>query len=98
MPHEGYTDPTMNDGPRFHSNILVSELTERDTRAIKASDISSTPLVVKTADGVMITKTSRSSTKPPLHAGAQEKLDSQGDRMRGYRMMARILGRGTYEN
>ena len=40
MPQEGYADPVMNDGPRFHSIIGVSELTERVTRArvIKASD------------------------------------------------------------
>ena len=31
MPHEGYTDPIMNDEPRFHSNVPVSELTERVT-------------------------------------------------------------------
>ena len=28
MPHEGYTDPVTNDGPRFHSDMPVSELTE----------------------------------------------------------------------
>ena len=86
--------PSANDEPGFHSDMTVSDLSERDTLAIEASDVSSTPLVVETVDGVMITKTSRSSTKPPLHAGAQEKLDSQGDRMRGCRMMAQILGRG----
>ena len=39
MSQEGYADPVMNDGPRFHSIIPVSELTERVTRArvIKAS-------------------------------------------------------------
>ena len=52
MPHEGYADPVMNDGPRFHSNMPVSELTERDTRAIEASVVSSAPPVVKTKDGV----------------------------------------------
>ena len=53
MPHEGYADPIMNDGPRFHSNVPVSELAERDTRAIEASVISSAPLVAETVDGVM---------------------------------------------
>ena len=43
MPHEGYADPITNDGPRFHSNVPISELTERVTRAIEASDISSAP-------------------------------------------------------
>jgi hypothetical protein len=52
MPHEGYVDPVMNDGPRFHSNVPVSELTERVTRAIEASDVSSAPPVVKITDGV----------------------------------------------
>jgi len=52
IPHEGYADPVMNDGPGFHSDMPVSELTERVTRAIEASDVSSTPLVAKTADEV----------------------------------------------
>ena len=51
MPHEGYADPIMNDGPRFHSNMPTSELTEHDTQAIEASDVSSTPPVAETADG-----------------------------------------------
>ena len=40
MSQEGYADPIMNDRPRFHSIIPVSELTERVTRAraIEASD------------------------------------------------------------
>ena len=88
MPHEDYADPITNDGPRFHSDIPVSELTERDTQAIEASGVSSTPPVAKTMDGVRITKTSRPSTGPPLRVGARGKLDSQGDRMRGHRTMA----------
>ena len=52
MPHEGYVDPVTNDGPGFHSNVPVSELTECVTRAIEASGVSSAPLVVETADGV----------------------------------------------
>ena len=47
MPHEGYADPIMNDGPGFYSNMPVSELTERVARAIEASDVSSAPLVAK---------------------------------------------------
>ena len=58
MPHEGYADTVMNDGPRFHSDMPLSELTERITRAIEASDTSSTPLVAKTTDGVTFTKMS----------------------------------------
>ena len=94
MPHEGYADPITNDGPRFHSNIPDSELTERITRAIKASDVSSTPPVVETADGATITKTSRPTTRPLLCMGVRGKLDSQGDRTCGRRTMAQILGRG----
>ena len=36
MLHEGYVDPITNDRPGFHSNVPVSELTERVTRAIEA--------------------------------------------------------------
>ena len=31
MSHEGYVNPIMTDGPRFHSDMPVSELTERIT-------------------------------------------------------------------
>ena len=36
MPHEGFADPVTNDRTGFCSNMPVSELTERITRAIKA--------------------------------------------------------------
>ena len=91
MPHEGYADPVMNDGPGFHSNMPVSELTERDTRAIEASDISLTPSIVETTDGVTITKMSRPSTEPLLCVGARGKSDSLGDRTCGHRTMAQNL-------
>ena len=45
--------PLVDDGPRFHSNMLVSKFIERNTRAIKASVISSAPLVLEIEDGVM---------------------------------------------
>ena len=45
--------PSANDGPEFHSDMPVSEPTERDTRSIEASVVSSTPPVAKTTDGVM---------------------------------------------
>ena len=45
--------PSVDGGPRFHSNMPVSELTEHDTPAIEASVVSSAPLVVETEDGVM---------------------------------------------
>ena len=63
MPHEGYADPIMNDGPRFYSNMPVSELAEHDTRAIEASVISSTPPVVETMDEVTH-KTRLTPTEP----------------------------------
>ena len=63
MPHEGYADPVMNDGPGFHSDMPVSELAEHDTQAIEASVISSTPLVMETTDGVTH-KTRPTPTKP----------------------------------
>ena len=44
--------PSADDGPRFHSNMPISELTKRNTRAIEASVISSAPLATKTEDGV----------------------------------------------
>ena len=88
MLHEGYADPVTNDGPRFHLDMPVSELTERKTQAIEASGVCSTPPVAETMDGVTITKMSRPSTGPPLRVGAQGKLDSQGDRTHGHRMMA----------
>ena len=52
MPHEGSTTLSVDDGPGFHSNMPVSELTERDTRAVEASVVSSAPLVAETEDGV----------------------------------------------
>ena len=94
MPHEGYTDPVMNDGSGFHSNMPVSELTERVTRAIEASDVSSTPPVAETIDGATITKMSRHSIAPLLCAGARGKLDLQGNRTHGHRTIAKILRKG----
>ena len=95
LPHEGFTDPITSDGTGFRSNMPVSELTERVTRAIKASDINSTPLVVETMDGAIVTKMSRPSTKSPLRAGAQGRLDLQGDLTHGHRMIPKTLGRGS---
>ena len=63
MPHEGYADPVTNDRPGFHSNVPVSELTERVNQAIEASDVSSAPPVAKIVDGVMH-KLSLTPTEP----------------------------------
>ena len=52
MPHEGYADLVTNDRTGFHSDMPVSELTERYTRAIEASVVSSAPPVAEPEDGV----------------------------------------------
>ena len=44
---------SVDDGPEFHMNVPVSELIERNTRAVEASVVSSAPLVAETEDGVM---------------------------------------------
>ena len=51
MLHEAYANPVSNDELGLHSNEPISELTERVTRAIEASDVSSAPPVVETMDG-----------------------------------------------
>ena len=71
MPPEGFADPITSDGIGFCSNITVSELIKRVTRAIEASDITSTPLVAKTADGATVTKMSRPLTESRPRAGTQ---------------------------
>ena len=60
----GYADPVMNDGLGFHSNMPVSELTERITRAIEASDVSSAPSIAKTMDGVTHKKLKPAPSEP----------------------------------
>ena len=52
MPHEGNANPVMNDVPEFHSDMPVSELAKRDTRAIEESVVSSAPPVAETTDRV----------------------------------------------
>ena len=76
MPHEVYANPVMKNGPKFHSDMPISELAEHVTRAIEASDVSSTPPVAETTDGTTITKMSQPSTASLLRVGAQGKLDS----------------------
>ena len=56
MPPEGFADPVTSDGTGFCSNIPVSELINHVTQAIEASDVASTPLVVETVDGAIVTK------------------------------------------
>ena len=74
MPQKGYANPITNDGPGFHSNLPVSELTERVTQAIEASDVNSTPLVAETSNKATVTKMSRPSTESLLHAGGSRKV------------------------
>ena len=45
--------PLVDDGPGFHSNMPVSELTKHDARSVEASVVSSAPLIVETKDEVM---------------------------------------------
>ena len=73
MPHEGYADPVTNDGPRFRSDMAVSELTECDTQAIEASDVSSTAPVAETIDRV--THEIRPTVAKPNKARGLEPLD-----------------------
>ena len=88
MPHEGYTDPIMNDGLGFHSDMPVSELAECDTRAIEASVISSTPSIVETADGVTH-KTWPTPTKPNEARGLKPPDPDSGIRPTEVRRPAR---------
>ena len=44
--------PSTNDGPGFHMNVPVSELIERDTRAVEASVVYLAPPIAKVEDEV----------------------------------------------
>ena len=78
----------------LYSNIPASELVEHVTRAIEANDVNSTPPVAETMDGATVTKMSRPLTESPPRAGAQGRLDLQGDLIHGHRVIAKILLRG----
>jgi len=77
MPPEGFADPIMSDGTKFHSNIPISKLIKRVTRVIKASDVVSTPPVVKATTMAIVTKMSRPLTESSPRAGARGRLDLQ---------------------
>ena len=94
MPPEGFADLVTSNGTGFRSNIPVSELIKRVTRAIEASDVASTPLVAKTADRVTVIKASRPLIESPPRAGAQGRLDLQEDQTHGHRTIAKILRKG----
>ena len=87
MPHEGYVDPVMNDGPRFHLNMPISELAEGDTQAIEASVVSSTPLVAETTDGVTH-KTRPTPTEPNGARGLEPPDPNSGIRPTEVRRLA----------
>ena len=86
IPHEGFADPITSDRTGFRSNMPVSELTERITRAIEASDVNSTPPIAETADGEIVTKMSRPLTESSLRTRDQGRLDLQGDLTHGRRI------------
>ena len=92
----------MNDGPGFHSNMPVSELTEHDTRAIEASVVSLAPLIVETEDGV--THETRPTPTKPHGARGLEGLGclildrkTVGQRPKGLRL-PRVEQRAKGEN
>ena len=78
MPPDGFADPITCDRTGSRSNIPVSELIKRVTRAIEASDVASTPPVAKTVDGATVIKTSRPLTESPPCVGARRRMDLQG--------------------
>ena len=88
MPHEGYADPVTNDEPRFHSDMPVSKLTKRVTRAIEASDVSSTPLVTEMVDGVTH-ETRPTPTEPNGARGLEPPDPNSGIRPTVIRRLAR---------
>ena len=53
---EGFADPVASNGIGFRSNIPVSKLIKHVTRAVEANDVASTPPVVETMDGAIVTK------------------------------------------
>ena len=71
--------PSIDEGLGFHSNMPVSELAERDTRAIEATIVSSTPLVAETVDGVMH-KTWPTPTEPNAARGLEPLNPNSGIR------------------
>ena len=80
--------PSADDGSGFHSNMPISELTERNTRAIEASVVSSAPLVTETEDGVMH-ETRLTPTEPHGAWGLEPTDPNLGIQMTGVRRPAR---------
>ena len=70
---------SLDDRPKFHSDVLVSEFTERDARAIEASVISSAPPVAETEYGVTH-ETWPTPTEPHGAQGLEPPNPKSGDR------------------
>ena len=74
MPPEGFANPVTSDGTEFCSNMPISELTKRITRAIKASGVNSTPPVVETTDGATVPKNEPTLDQIPTMCGGSRKV------------------------
>jgi len=71
MPQEGYADPVMNDGPRFHSITPISELIElvfEPERLEQATKLS--PSDCEEPDGVAQNDSHRPPRRPEQGSGA----------------------------
>ena len=73
--------PSANDRPKFHTNMPISELIERDTRAVEASVVSSAPPVAESEDGVM-RETRPTPIRPQGARAARSKIE--GPRFKSY--------------
>ena len=82
MPHEGYADPVTNDGPGFHLNVPVSELTKRVARTIEASNVSLAPPVAETTDEVTL-EIRPTPTEPNRDRGLEPPDPSLGTQLTG---------------
>ena len=81
--------PSVNDGPRFYSDMPVSELAEHDTRAIEASVVSSAPPVAKTVYRVT-NETWPTPTDPHGAQGLEPSDPNLGIHMTGVRRLAQL--------
>ena len=86
--------PSADDGPRFHSNMPISELTEHDTRAIEASVVSLAPLIMKTVDGVTH-ETWSTPTEPNGAQGLEPPYQNLGIHLTGVQRSARERSKAT---
>ena len=72
-----------NDGSGFHTNIPISELIERNTRAIRAIVVNSAPLVMETEDGV-----TRKTWPTPIRPQGAQGLMPLDPKLRGQGLKA----------